>query len=152
MQQIDIKFDRRLLGVEHQLGTFHVTRELIIAFARATGETNPAYCDQEPPEDTDLVAPSTFCNIFTSGSARPDIRLEFGDLDLFAGQAIECSEPVRAGDSITASTRLSDVYAKTGRSGKMVFAVWETVFTNQRDVVVARIRESFVQRAREAGG
>ena len=50
------------------------------------------------------------------------------------------------GDSLDATTKLKEVYAKTGRSGKMVFAVWETAFTNQNGIRVALVNESFVRR------
>ena len=75
----EIKFDRSLLGVEHPVGTFPVTREMMVAFARSTGETSPMYVGDGSGSD-DIVAPMTFCNVFTSGVTRPDIKLEFGDI------------------------------------------------------------------------
>ena len=149
----DIKFDRDLLGVEHSVGSFPVTREMIVAFARATGETDPAFTEEEAVADSrhdDIVAPPTFCNVFLSGVARPDIKLEFGDTGFFAGQAIECLAPVRPGDTLQATTKLKDVYAKTGRSGKMVFVAWETTFTNQRSETVALVRDTHVRRNKRA--
>ena len=77
---------------------------------------------------------------------RPDINLEFGDTGFFAGQAIESVGPIRPGDSLDASTKLKEVYSKTGRSGTMVFAVWETTFVNQKKETVALVTESFVRR------
>ena len=71
---------------------------------------------------------------------------EFGDTGFFAGQAIESLRPVRVDDMLEATTRLKDVYAKTGRSGTLVFAVWKTELINQDDEVVAVARESFVRR------
>ena len=142
----DIRYDRSLLGVEHPIGTFEVTKEMIVSFARSTGETDPIFTGDS--ERGDLVAPPTFCNIFTSGISRPDIKLEFGDIGFFAGQAIELIAHVRPGDTLEAGTKLKDVYAKTGRSGKMVFAVWETSFTNQHGQTVALVQESFVRRNR----
>ncbi len=143
----DIKFDRSLLGVEHPVGTFRVTREMMLAFSRSTGETSPAYVGDGSSFD-DIVAPPTFCNVFTSGVTRPDIKLEFGDIGLFAGQSIEPRIPVAPGDTLTATTKLKDVYAKTGRSGTMVFAVWQTSFANQKGETVALVEESFVRRNR----
>ena len=145
----DIKYDRSLLGAEHGMGSFKVTREMIVGFARSTGETNPLYLDDEfgrKSEYGSIIAPPTFCNMFVSGGTRPDIKLEFGDVSLFAGQSIECLAPVRPNDTLRASTKLKDVYAKTGRSGKMVFAVWETSFTNDDGATVALVEESFVRR------
>ena len=147
----DIKYDRSLLGVEHPIGQFRVTKEMIVRFAESTGETNPVYLDEEKAKETEdggLIAPPTFCNVFVNGISRPDIKLEFGELGLFAGQSIECLTPVRHDDTLEATTKLKEVYAKTGRSGKMVFAVWETSFTNQNDETVALVQESFVRRNR----
>lgn len=140
-----IVYDRSLLGVENHIGTFQLTREMILSFARSTGETNSRYVGDENGEG-EIVAPSTICNIFVSGVSRPDIKLEFGEISFFAGQSIECKAEIRPDDVLSASTKLDNVYAKTGRSGKMVFAVWETHFKNQEDTTVALVTESFVRR------
>ena len=146
-----IKFDRSLLDVDHEIGSFEVTTEMIVRFARSTGETNPLYLDEEAGRGSphgSIIAPPTFCNMFASGSPRPDIKLEFGEVSLFAGQSIECLGTVRPGDTLNAKTRLKDVYAKTGRSGKMVFQVWQTSIANQSGNTVALVQESFVTRNR----
>ena len=145
----ELKYDRTLLGVEHHVGTFEVTRQMIVAFGRATGETDAVYLEPASGRRRgDLVAPPTFCNIFTAMSRRPDFKLDFGDTGYFAAQAVECGVPVRPGDTLDVTTRLNDVYAKTGRSGKMAFSVWETRFTNQRGDTAALVRESYVQSGR----
>lgn len=148
-----IKYDRSLLGVEHEIGSHEVTKQMIVDFATSTGETNPIFFDEEYGKNSEygsIIAPPTLCNIFIGGVARPDIKLEFGDLGFFAGQAIEHVAPIRPGDTLNAKTKLKEVYAKTGRSGKMVFAVWETGFTNQSGETVALIQESFVRRNRSS--
>lgn len=146
-----IQYNRSLLGVEHEVGVFEVTKEKILGFAVSTGETDPAFIDEEKAKESKhggLIAPPTFCNIFAGDIKRPDIGLEFGDLGFHAGQAIEYKNPVRPGDTLTAKTKLKEVYPKTGRSGKMVFEVWETSFTNQRGDTAATVRESFVHRSK----
>ena len=65
---------------------------------------------------------------------------------MHAGQRVQPIAPVYAGDQLTASSHLKDVYAKTGRSGIMVFVVWETTFRNQHGDVVAEVQESFARR------
>ena len=147
----EITYDRSFLDVEHPMGTFHVTKEMIVGFARITGETDPLFIDEERADGSEhggLIAPPTFCNLFTSGRSLPDIKLEFGDTAFFAGQAIEYLGDVRPGNTLEARTKLKEVYAKTGRSGKMVFEVWETRFTNQKGDGVSLVRESFVHRNR----
>ena len=150
----EIEYDRSLLGVEHEVGSFPVTREMIVSFARSTGESSPLYLDEEAAENSKhggMIAPPTFCNMFVSGTSRPDIKLEFGELGFFAAQAIECLAPVRPGDTLDVTTELKEVYPKTGRSGMMVFAVWQTRFTNQSGETVALVEESFVRRNRRPG-
>ncbi|MBM3222980.1 MAG: MaoC family dehydratase, partial [Candidatus Tectomicrobia bacterium] len=78
----------------------------------------------------------------------PDIQLAFGEMTLFANQAIEPLAPIKAGDTLEARTKLQEVYAKTGRSGTMVFMVWETSFMNQHGTTVLRVQDSFVRRNR----
>ena len=140
MSTDDIDFDRSLLGVEHSIGTFEVTQELIDNYAQATGETAPQYTG------SDAVASPALCTMFTSGVTFPDIKLEFGSIGLFAGEAIDYLSPVKAGDTLEGRTRLKEVYAKTGRSGKMVFTVWETSFARPDGETIALVRESYVQR------
>ena len=145
----DIIYDRSLLGAEHVIGSFPITRDMILAFAACTGETHPLYSDEEKARASaygGLIAPPTFCNIFIEGFRRPDIKLAFGDTGLFASQAIEPLAPIRAGDTLQATTKLENVYAKTGRSGKMVFVVWQTRFTNQKGETVVVLRDAFVRR------
>ena len=143
----EINYDRSLLGVEHPVGEFPITREAVLRFARATGE--PGFGKDEAASST-TAAPPTFCNVFLADVTRPDIKLDFGDTGFFAGQAIECLGAVRPGDTLTATTKLLDVYSKTGRSGKMVFIAWETSFSNQRNEVVALVRDTHVRRNRRA--
>ena len=110
------------------IGTFHVTQDMIVDFATATGETSPWYTDEAKAQESEyhgLIAPPTLCNIFINGVSRPDIKLEYGDLGFFAGQAIESLAPIRPGDTLEASTKLKEVYAKTGRSGKAILKIFK---------------------------
>ena len=144
-----ISYDRDFLGKDFPLGSFQISREMILKFSEATGETNPIYSDEKraaASEYGDIIAPPTFCNLFINGGEKPDIKLDFGDIGFFAGQAIESLAPIKPGDTIEATSRLKEVYAKTGRSGKMVFAVWQTRFVNQQGDTVALVDESYVRR------
>ena len=150
-----INYDRSFLGKEFPIGTFEISSEMILDFSQASGEVNPIYVDEERARESEygsIVAPPTFCNLFVNGGEKPDIKLEFGDIGFFAGQAIESLAPIRPGDTVEVTSRLKEVYAKTGRSGKMVFAVWETKFDNQHGETVALVDESYVRRnSRRAG-
>ena len=146
---MELDYDRSLHGKEHQAGPFEVTKEQIQAFSRGIGETDPIHTDEAAALKQGyrgIVAPPTFCTIMVHRVSLPDINLKFGRNQVHAGQRVQSRAPIQAGDFITASSHLKEVYAKTGRSGTMVFVVWETTFRNQDGTVVAEVQESFARR------
>ena len=145
----ELEYDRSLYGIEHKAGPFEITDEMIDRANSSTGETGPAFCsDAEAKKAGYLgrIAPPTLCCILVRQVSLPDVKVKFGRTQMHAGQRVEPKAPVYAGDQLTASSHLKDVYAKTGRSGTMVFIVWETTFTNQNGQVVAEVQESFAKR------
>ena len=146
---MQLDYDRSLYGVEHEAGPFEVTREMVLAFSESTGDPVPVFSDDAAAEAAGfpaLVAPPTLCTLFVRGVELPDIQLKFGRTRFHAGQRVQARAPIYAGDRLFASSHLKDVYAKTGRSGTMVFMVWETTFRNQDGQVVAEVQESFARR------
>ena len=132
-----IQYDKSVVGQTADLGTTEITEQMIRDYAVAVGA--PA---AEPGQD--LVAPPMFCNILTTGGGAPHVKIEGGRRQFMAGQSYEPFAPVRAGDRLTCTARIADIYEKTGRSGSMLFVVREHTFTNQNDQVVAKIRHSAV--------
>lgn len=139
-----IDFDRSVIGVDVEVGTHKVAKKDIVAYAKALGETNSLYLDEKAakagPYGT-IIAPPLFYNLL-SLRAGLDPKVNFGTTGFDAGQHVEFFEPIRAGDTISAKTQVADVYAKTGRTGTMVFTMRRTTFTNQegeKTVVVDRI-------------
>ena len=146
---MQLEYDRSLHGKEHQAGPFAVTPAIIREFSRSIGDANPLFTDDEAARAAGhkgLVAPPTLCTIFVRGVELPDIKLQFGRARFHAGQRVQPKATVLAGDQLTASSHLKEVYAKTGRSGTMVFIVWETTFRNQEGDVVADVQESYAVR------
>ena len=146
---LELDYDRSLYGVEHKAGPLPVTQELIRAFTQGTGDTDPVFTEVAAARAAgypDLMAPPSLCTIFVRQIELPSINLKFGKNSMHAGQRLQSLAPIFAGDHLTASSHLKDVYAKTGRTGTMVFVVWETTFTNQDGKVVAQVEESFARR------
>ena len=143
-----IEFDRSILAKEFVLGTFPVTGEMIETFARAVGDTDPRYVDVEAATRgpfAGLIAPPIFYDVFRADQV-PDPQVKFGKVGFNAGQRCEFYAPIRPGDTITMKTRITDVYEKTGRTGKMVFIVRETTYENQKGEKVAVVEQSQVRR------
>ena len=146
---IELEYDRSICGKEHVAGPFEVTHGQVRAFAESLGVTDPVCLDETAAKEAGYrgqVAPPTFCTLLMSGLTLPDIGLKFGRIQAHAGERVRPRSLIIAGDRLTASSCLKDVYAKTGRSGTMVFCVWETTFQNQDGQVVAEVTQSFARR------
>ena len=146
---MELDYDRSHYGQEHEAGPFEITYDLIQTFNRSISEDNPVFTDLSAAQAAgyaNVVAPPTFCTLLVRNVKLPDINLKFGSTRFHAGQRVQAKAPIVVGDRITASSHLKEVYPKTGRSGTMVFIVWETTFTNQRGQVVADVQESYAAR------
>lgn len=144
-----LEFDRSVLGVDVDIGEFHVTKEAIIAYARALGETNPLYVDEEAAKNGPygtVIAPAGFYTYmkFRPGP-NPGLKVHENRLGYMAAQDIEYIEPIRAGDTISARAQISHVYTKTGRTGRLVFVVTRTTYTNQHGRTVMVVESSNVR-------
>ena len=146
---MELDYDRSLYGNEYRAGPFEVTAETVKAYTESIGDKNPISRDEAAARAAGfrgIVAPPTLCTVFVRHVQLPSIDLKFGKMRFHAGQRVQSKSPIIAGDSLSASSHLKDVYAKTGRSGTMVFIVWETTFSNQHGEVVAEVQESFAAR------
>lgn len=146
---LELNYDRSLHEKEHRSGPFEVTAEMILAVNASLGEKGAAFVSDEGARDRGfrkMIAPPTLCSIFVREVQLPDVGIDFGKTQMHAGQRVQPIAPIHAGDQLTASSHLKEVYAKTGRSGTMVFIVWETTFCNQDGQVVAEVQESFARR------
>ena len=146
---MELDYNRTIYGNEYQAGPFELTAEMVQAYTNSIGDTNPISCDGAAAKTAGfrgIVAPPTICTMFVRQVKLPSIDLKFGNMRFHAGQRVQSKAPIIAGDSLSASSHLKDVYAKTGRSGTMVFTVWETTFSNQDGEVVADVQESFAAR------
>lgn len=151
-EEFKLEYDHSVVGVEHELATVTVTAETLVSYAKAVGEPDPIYWDQEAAKRGPfggLVALPTFCSIYSFralNTSGPDLKLNFGKTGMDAGSAVENFLPIRPGDVLRVTTKVKDVYAKTGRSGTMVFTVYEENFYDQQGRRVAAVTRSGVRR------
>jgi acyl dehydratase len=147
-QDEELSYDASVVGVEVETGRFEVTKEHILSFCEALDDTNPLFTDDEAaksgPYGSVVAPPAFYTSIRTGGGLDPKLR--YGNLQLNAGQHWEYRAPVRPGDVITATSKVHDIYEKTGRTGRMVFLVRRTTYTNQDGETVAISDGSIVYR------
>jgi acyl dehydratase len=149
---------------------FPVEAGHIMVFARAIGDPNPVYVDEEYAAATEvggIIAPPTFVQASAQwddefplrpregqpwlGSGRTPTGIDAtsraagGDASrtrgmLHAEQHFEYHRPVRAGDVLYPTTRTGDSWEKQGRSGTLSFTELVTEFRDGAGELVVTTR------------
>jgi hypothetical protein len=124
----------RFLNVVFDEQTFELTPSQIVDYAVACGEQAPRYTD---PEHPDFQAPPTLPSSFRPSRRLPEGFPKLPGLGMDAGKAVAPHRPIRPGVKLAARTHLHDVYAKTGRSGRMTFMVTRMEIYDPDEVLLA---------------
>ncbi len=120
-------------------------------FAQALGDDNPLYHDEKYAKKSrhgGIIAPPTFPTVFGFEGERvlDGLGINYARL-LHGGQEYEYFRPIRAGDTISFSTKIVDVTEKQGKSGTMDIITTEMtgldqegekVFVGRSTVVIRR--------------
>jgi len=118
--QLDIEALRsEWVGVAFEERAFELDPQKMAEYARACGELASCYTD---PDDPDFQAAPTFASSLQRGRGLPENFPKMPGLGMDAGKAVEAFAPIRPGAK-TSRTHMHDIYAKTGRSGRMIFLV-----------------------------
>lgn len=142
--------DKSEIGNTGKPITMHVERGKIREFARAIKDDNPIYFDETFAKQNagGIMPPPTFSmtvGFWDEGRSRPLLSYDVRRL-LHGEQEFEYLAPIHAGDTLTATSRVADVYEKAGsRGGSMTFGVLETTFTNQRGERVLISRSTLIE-------
>ncbi len=151
---------RAYIGKSSATRVTEVTKREIRRFALAIGDDNPLYYDEDYAKKTrhrGIIAPPSFysamqleeeplADLEASGLGnKMGIRMEVPVPGfpgaVAAGRNIEWHEPIRPGDVISCSEKVTDIYEKNGKRGPMIFIITEWNFTNQRnDLCVKEIQ------------
>ena len=108
------------LNLEFDRADFELDPERLVTVAVTSGETKEEFID---PDHPDFQAAPAFIASLASNRHLPLDFPNLGGIPMDGGKAVTCIKPVRAGVPLTGRTHLHDIYAKNGRSGRMVFVV-----------------------------
>lgn len=110
----------RFLNLEFDRKDFVLDSDKAATVARLSGEPLPQYTDTSHPE---FQASPAFIASLAAGRHLPIEFPKLGGIPMDGGKAVECLGAVPTGVPLTGRTHLHDIYAKSGRSGRMVFLV-----------------------------
>lgn len=143
--------DKNLIGHEFPTFSADVEKGRLKFFAKAIGETNPIYTDEAAALAAGyraLPAPPTFTMVLDMEGPEMLPMLDLLNMDiariLHGSQEFEYMEPICAGDRITMTARIADMFDK--KDGALEFVVMEHVYTNQEGAMVAKATSTLVHR------
>ncbi|MFB6672449.1 MaoC family dehydratase N-terminal domain-containing protein [Streptomyces sp. NPDC056390] len=132
--------DRSLIGTKSPGLVVDVERGRLRFFAKATGQTDPVYSDRQAAKAAghrDLPVPPTFLFCLSMEVPNPFEYLEELGIDpvtvLHGEQAFEYLAQAYAGDTLTYTTTISDIYDKKG--GALEFLVRTTDITRDGEPI-----------------
>ena len=144
--------NRELIGREGKPSTAEVVAEEVAAFARAVGDLNPLYVDPTAAAKSRfgaVLAPPTFPIRMGAAAGDPDLFLAL-DLNyaslLHAEQEFEWFRPLVAGEKVTITGRVGDMWEKQGKSGTLDFVVLEQIARDAKGETVYVARTTLISR------
>lgn len=124
--------DKSIIGLTGPAFAVEVEKGHIRQFAKAIGDTNPLYYDEECAAKTPyggIIAPPTFPIALGSMGAELGAELPL-KLDqrrmLHGNQEFIYHRPIRPGDKLYCQLKVTDLYELKGKSGNMQFIVIDT--------------------------
>lgn len=143
--------DKKHIGRTTAPQTVDVEKGRLKFFAKAIGETDPVYTDENAAKTAGyaaLPAPPTFafCLEMETNSLWDNIAamgVPVGKI-LHGSQSFKYHAPILAGDHITFVTKVSDIYDKKG--GALEFIVEDTTAKKQDGTLVAELQRVIVVR------
>jgi len=151
----------QLMGKTGEIVVLEVERGAIKKFADTVADRNPLYWDEEYARNSgysSIVAPPCFfgwpVRWETAMPFFSPLRAEVIDTisrsgygrTLDGGIEYDFYHPVCAGDILSALHKVKDVYERETKTGKMIFSIVETTYTNQNGDIVAKARQTLIQR------
>ena len=114
---------------------YEIEPGMVARFVRAIDDPNPRWHDEAPP---------TFVVTLGIEQIQKVLATAPSGTSLHGSTELECYRPVRAGDTITALTKVNNVRERQGKMGKMSFVTFEITYENQRRELVARCRQMII--------
>ncbi|MEK7704216.1 MAG: MaoC family dehydratase N-terminal domain-containing protein [Myxococcota bacterium] len=139
---------KQLVGKTTKPVIFEVEKGQIRRFAMAIGEERPIHRDEQAAIAAgfrSLVAPPTFPCVFDASAELYELLGLDAQATMHAEEEYEYFRTMVAGDVLSVTHRIADVYDKPAQNGRLVFAVIETRANDQRARPVYKGRRVLVE-------
>ena len=146
--------DRSLIGKTYPECFFLVNKKRLIAFAKATQQSDPIYFDEDIAKKDghpSILAPLTFLTTTIYEQEKPyqyldDLGISLGRI-LHAKQEYTNYESIYAGDELRMDSKIGDIYDK--KDGRLEFVSFISNYKNQKNLLVAESVSTLVLRNNE---
>lgn len=146
--------DQSYIGREYPpRSSYEVSRAKIAEFAEAIGDTNPLSRDPEAARAAgypDVIAPPTFLTIMNIGAidaiiSDPELGLDYSRM-VHGDQSFNFRRPVHAGDRLSVTTHVEDIFVRMGND----FLNVRAEIADETGALVCTGRAQLVVRGEEA--
>ena len=127
-----------LLNVEFGPEVYEIEKGMLKKFAEAIEDPNPRWLEEAPPTFPAALVPKELLNkLFNIDISLK--RLLNGTSDL------EYIKPIRAGDVISVTAKLTRLRQVAGAEGPTLFMFTEMTYTNQRGEVAVKGKNTYIK-------
>lgn len=127
-----------LLNVEFGPEVYEIEKGMLKKFAEAIEDPNPRWLEEAPPTFPAALVPKELLNKLFNIDI-PLKRLLNGTSDL------EYIKPIKAGDVISVTAKLTRLRQVAGAEGPTLFMFTEMTYTNQRGEVVVKGKNTYIK-------
>ncbi len=132
---MDIDELKSKLGTELEPVTYEIEKGMIQRFVQAVDDPNPRW---------QVIAPPTFILTVALEQIQQLLTLTSSETLLHGSTELECYQPLRSGDVLTATARVANIRERQGKMGKTAFITFDTTYRNQRQELVAKCHQMII--------
>jgi hypothetical protein len=129
---------QNLVNVDFGPEVYEIEKGMVKKFAEAIDDPNPAWQEVAPPTFPAALVPTQLLHKLFNADM-PLKRLLNGTSEL------EYIIPIRAGDIISVTARLTRLRQVAGAEGPTLFMFTEMTYTNQRGEVVVKGKNTYIK-------
>ncbi len=140
---------RSRIGVESEPEVYEIEKGMIQRFVQAIGDPNPLWQDKEYAKKSrygGIIVPPTFVLTIGFDKLQQQVQASIPHKAILHGSTVlECYQPIRAGDSISVTTKITNIREwRDRRMGKTVFVTVDVTYKNQKQELVAKCQQMII--------